>query len=176
MKSNILKNNQVKVLAAATGFAVAALLAGPARADTATSSFNVKIAIQNTCAFSTTAPADIDFGSVVSSATVPVGSTSLTLTCTNGAPYDIGLAPTNTGGDADGNGKMDGPGSNTIAYTLWQDSGATTTPWGNTISSNTLHGTGDGTAHTIPVYAKVGAISTAPAGNYSDKVTVTVTY
>ncbi len=173
MKLNTLKKHQVKVLAAATGFAMAALLAGPAKAASPVSTtFKVNITIQNTCDIST-APADIDFGTHLSSDTVPVGSTSLSLTCTKGAAYDIGLLP--SGGDSTGSGTMTS-GSNSIAYTLWQDSGASTTKWGNTIGSNTLHGTGDGTAHTIPVYAKVASISTAPAGTYSDTVTVTVTY
>lgn len=176
MKLNTLNNNRVKVLAAATGFAVAALLAGPAKAATDTATFNVKMTITNTCDVSTTAPTDLDFGSHPSSATNIAVSSTVTLTCTNGANYKVGLLPQNTGATANGTGKMDGTAvpANTIAYSLWQDS-AHTTAWGNTGGTNTNDGTGTGSPVALTVYGLV-ASANVPADDYKDVVNVTVTY
>lgn len=176
MKSNMLKNNRVKLLATATGFAVAALLAGPARADTATSTFNVTMTVTNTCNVTTTPPTDLAFGSQLSSATDIAVTSTVTLTCTNGANYKVGLLPQNTGGTASGTGVMKGtavPG-NTVAYSLWQDS-THTTAWGNTGGTNTKDGAGTGNPVALTVYGLVPSAN-VPADVYKDVVNVTVTY
>ncbi len=49
-------------------------------------------------------------------------------------------------------------------------------PWGNTIGTNTVAGTGDGTQTNYTVYGRVPAQTTPSAGFYSDTVVATVTY
>jgi spore coat protein U-like protein len=92
--------------------------------------------------------------------------------CTNTTPYNIGL-------DAGANGgttttRLMKSGSNTIQYTLWQNSGHTTN-WGNTVGTDTQASTGTGGGQNFTVYGRVPPQTPAP-GAYTDTITVTVTY
>ena len=48
--------------------------------------------------------------------------------------------------------------------------------WGTTIGTDTVTGTGNGTAQAITVYGRVPPQTTPPAATYNDTVNVTVTY
>lgn len=62
-----------------------------------------------------------------------------------------------------------------IGYTLYQDSSFQTV-WGSTAGTNTNDSTGTGAAQSYTVYGKVTSSLNVPAGNYSDTVTIDVTY
>lgn len=64
---------------------------------------------------------------------------------------------------------------NTLSYSLYRDSPRTLT-WGNTIGTNTHAAVGTGTMVTKDVYGQIPALQTAPTGNYSDTVMITVTF
>lgn len=162
-----------KLLALAT---LAAVGAAPftANADTSTSTFQVQIQIISSCTVTAGSGSNINFGIHTASATTYTGTSNLSVTCDSGVPYNIGLLPTNTGATVNGTGNMKS-GSNTVPYTLWQNSG-TTTVWGNTIGTNTLTGTGSGAAQSIPVYAKATTTAGQAVGTYTDTVNVTLTY
>ena len=66
-------------------------------------------------------------------------------------------------------------GANTIPYAIYSDAPLSTN-WGNTIGTDTVSGTGSGILQVFTVYGKIPAGATAPAGAYTDTVTVTVTY
>lgn len=154
------------------------VLALPAMASsTVTNTFQAKIVIQNTCAVNLTAPTDLDFGTQgVLSANVDQTST-ITLTCTTNAPYNVGLdagANASTASDINTRRMTDGS-SHYVSYNMYTTT-ARSTAWGNTIGSSTQTGTGTGSAQTMTVYGRVPAQTTPPAGNYADTVTVTVTY
>ncbi len=71
--------------------------------------------------------------------------------------------------------KMRGPASAIINYGLFQNA-ALTTNFGNTVNTDTLAGTGVGTAQTITVYGQVPAQASPAPGSYADVVNVTVTF
>ena len=124
----------------------------------------------------TAATADIDFGTKQASVTNLEGSTTLKVQCTNTTPYFIGLKPGNS--NANGAGVMLN-GSDQVAYQLRQGAGMSGTPWGNTATSmaagNGVAGTGNGLDKDHTIYATV-ASADAPAGSYTDAVTVTINY
>lgn len=162
-----------QVLGAAAVAAVAALAISPAAdAATVTNTFQVKITIANACDVTTTAPTNLDFGSQgVLAANVDQTST-ITVTCTTSAPYNIGL---NGGGSGNVNARVMTAGTNNVSYQLYQDSGRTTV-WGNTVGTDTVSSTGTGSAQPFTVYGRVPPQTTPPAGSYTDTITVTVTY
>jgi spore coat protein U-like protein len=116
---------------------------------------------------------DLIFGTVNDFLTHNYDSTSMIhVTCVTGTQYKVGL---DNGQHANVNTRrMQGPGGY-VSYELYQDSGRTVR-WGNTPGTDTEPGSGSGTMQNLTVYGRVPPQSTPAAGNYSDTVTVTVTY
>jgi spore coat protein U-like protein len=143
-----------------------------ALALTATTSFTTQIVTIATCLINSATT--LDFGSQgVLAANVDQTST-VSVQCTDTTPYNIGLdAGTGTGATVAVR-KMSN-GANTIDYSLYSDSNRTTV-WGNTVSTDTVAGTGNGTSQALTIYGRVTAQTTPAPGTYSDTVTVTVTY
>ncbi|WP_411832561.1 spore coat U domain-containing protein [Pseudoxanthomonas mexicana] len=170
--------NAMKSSLIATALMAAAGIAGSAHAATATTTFQVRMIITESCDISTVTATDVDFGTRIRGATTPIDSQGqLVVNCSNGTPYNIGLSnganPSSATVSAS-NRRMTGPGSATLAYGLFRDAGRTQL-WGATIGTDTLSGTGNASNQSIPVYGR--AISTdAPAGTYTDTVTATITY
>jgi spore coat protein U-like protein len=107
------------------------------------------------------------------------GSNSINVTCTNGTPYFVGLAPSNT--STTGAGLMAGSGSNSdkIPYQLRSTAGMAGTIWGNTATStsvgNGVAGTGNGNSQLLTVYATTPSADFTP-DTYTDVVTINVNY
>lgn len=154
-------------------------MAGAASAATVTDTMGVQITITDGCSVDVASTAnDLDFGTYsLLDATIDASSSNvISVTCTSGATYDIGLdAGLNAGSPGDTTTRRMNNGSNYVAYDLFQAANGTT-HWGDTVGSDTLHDTGSGTAQTYTVYGRVLAQTTPPAGTYNDTVTVTVTY
>jgi spore coat protein U-like protein len=142
------------------------------QAATVTTTMPVKITIQNACNVTTTAPTTLDFGTQGPLVANIDQTSTITVTCTNLAPYNVGL-----------NGGVSGSvvartmlnGATPVNYALYRDTGRTLN-WGTTVGTDTLAGTGNGTAQPITVYGRVPPQTTPAAGVYTDNVTVTVTY
>lgn len=116
---------------------------------------------------------ELNFGSVPGLMRTNTDQTSLVrMTCTNRAAYDIGL---DNGQNASGATRRMSSGAGFVTYELYRDS-QRTLRWGNTLTVDTLTGTGSGSEQTQTVYGRVPAQSAARAGEYNDTVTVTVTY
>ena len=157
--------------------------------STDTATFNVTITIAESCDIHTDAPTDIDFGLVTRSGTPtsiePTGV--LTVNCSLGTPYQIGLDGGSHYDDASAGGDTDVPAAggrrmnldtNYVPYDLFQQIGGASF-WGNTVGSDTPTGTpGTGSDQTYTVYARLrGTDATnVPAGTYADTVTATVTF
>lgn len=159
---------QLTALLAAAGIAVAP----QALAATATSTFNVTMTIVESC--SVTDHTDLNFGSANGLQAAVNQTSTIEVTCTNSTPYTIGLdAGTNA---SDDQRRMMGGATNSeyISYGLYRDTGHTT-PWGNAEGS-WADGTGTGSSQVYTVYGRVPAQASPSAGNYTDTVTVTVTY
>ncbi|WP_416798763.1 spore coat U domain-containing protein [Ciceribacter azotifigens] len=163
-------------LSFSTAFAFLAgvpLLTCPAEAQTTTDSFTVQIQITAECLINSATTLDFGASGVLSSATT--GTSEITVQCTNGTTYNVGLNAGLGAGATVASRKMTGPASATVTYSLYSDA-AHTTVWGETIGTDTVSGTGTGASQVYTVYGQVPAQSTPAAGTYSDTITVTVTY
>ncbi len=148
-------------------------LCGIAGAATATANFEVRIQIVSECRINSAT--DLDFGvSGVLAADLDLTST-ITVQCTAGTPYSIGIGAGGGVGATESNRLMTGPGLQTIGYSLWRNAGRTLN-WGTSIGVDTLAGTGTGAAQAVTVYGRVPAQATPGVGNYADTVTATITY
>lgn len=161
---------------AAVAVIAAMACATPAFAASVTGNFQAQITITNTCAL-TTAPTALNFGSTgVLTGNVDTTST-VKVTCTTGAPYNIGLdagANPSTASDVTTRRMTDGS-SHYVNYSMYTTAGHNSV-WGNTVSTNTVGSTGTGSEQSFTVHGRVPAQTTPQAGDYADTVTVTVTY
>ncbi|RQT97042.1 spore coat U domain-containing protein [Burkholderia cenocepacia] len=164
---------------AAISLLSAAALAGPVEAatysnGTATATFTVTLTLQPNC---TIAANPLNFGTNGVLATAINQQTTLNVTCTNTTPYNVGLdAGTVTGSSVASRlmaGTSTGNTTTTVGFQLYQDAGRTTI-WGNTQGTNTVAGTGTGTAQPITVYGQVPAQATPKPDTYQTTVTATV--
>lgn len=104
------------------------------------------------------------------------GVSTLTVLCTNGTPYEIGLDAGSGAGATVERRKMTDLANNVLEYSLYQN-GSRSVLWGNTIGNNTWAGTGTGAQEAIIVYGRIlSGQAAAPVGAYLDMVTVSVNY
>jgi spore coat protein U-like protein len=146
----------------------------PARADSTTDSFTVSAHVVSSCEV---IASDLDFGDYnpVAAANVDA-ATSLSVTCTNGTGYNVGLdLGLGAGASTAMRYMVDGGAVHALGYTLYQNAGRTTL-WGTTVGSNTRAGAGTGSAATIDVFGRIPMNQAVPSGNYSDTITVSVTW
>ncbi|MFN3235087.1 MAG: spore coat U domain-containing protein [Gammaproteobacteria bacterium] len=144
-------------------------------ADTATSTFQVSATVADAC--SVASSDTLNFGTYNPlDGSVTTGNTDIDVTCTQSTGYNVGLsAGTGSGASVSTRKMTSTTSSDTLEYTLYQDSGYSSV-WGETIGSNTYSDDGTGLEQTIPVYGKIAASQNVPAGTYEDTITVTVTY
>jgi spore coat protein U-like protein len=116
---------------------------------------------------------DINFGSQGLLQANVDASGQLTVTCTPGTAYNIGLDGGNAG--AGPSGRLMSVAGRSISYNLYRDT-ARSLVWGTTIGTNTAGGTGTGAAQLFSVFGRVPPQTTPAAGVYKDLITVTVTY
>lgn len=148
-------------------------------AGTATDNLAVSASVTANCTISTGA---LTFGSydpiVTNKAANLDGTGSVSVTCTNGADWKIGLGQgsnADTGStDAAPLRQMSDGGSSLLSYALYSDAGRSVV-WGNTDATD-VDGTGDGTAQANTVYAEIASDQNVIEGSYSDTVVATVTF
>lgn len=152
--------------------ALAAALAAPALAQTATANLAVTATVTTTCTITTSPVAFTPYDPVAAAAVDAQGG--VTVTCTSGSPWWIGLGA-GGGGPAAGVSRSMSLNASRLGYELYTDSGRTAI-WGNTQPTGFL-GTGSGAVQATPVYGRIAAGQTAvPAGNYADTVVATVNF
>jgi spore coat protein U-like protein len=115
----------------------------------------------------------LNFGSTGVLRSALDATTSITVTCTNAAPYAVALDGGLSGATNPAQRKMS-QASQQITYGLYQDS-ARTQPWGDA-AGTTAAGTGSGLAQTFTIYGRVPSQGTPSPGTYADTVVVTVSY
>ena len=149
-------------------------LSGPAlAAGTPTSSFQVQMTIQDEC--SVQSVGDLAFGSATVLTASRDAVTTLSMRCTASTPYNVGIGPGTGAGASVATRKMGRAAStDTITYTLYSDA-AHTRIWGDTLSVNTMSGTGTGAAQTMTIYGLFFFNYTATTVFYTDTVAVTST-
>ncbi|MGZ3172054.1 MAG: Csu type fimbrial protein [Croceibacterium sp.] len=137
---------------------------------TITASFLVTAVVQPACTISATNLAFGTYANVQKDA-----QSQISLTCTNYAAWNLGLNAGTFTGATVSTRKMTGPSGSSMAYSLYRDSPRTLN-WGNTVGTDTVAGTGTGSAQTVPVYGRIPASQTLPSGNYQDTIIATVTF
>lgn len=161
----------MKPLLMTAAMVAAGLTVTGAQAGTVTANMPVQIIIQNACAI-TVAPTLLDFGTQgVLNANFD-STSDMSVTCTTGAVYDIGL---NGGASGSVAARTMTNGTAFVGYQLYQEAGRTTV-WGDTVGTDTQQRTGTGTVEVVTVYGRVPPQTTPIAGTYLDTVLVTVTY
>jgi len=152
------------------GSLVLALAPMSAEAATATTTFAVTATVAATCLISAT---PLGFGSYTG--VVDPATSTLTVTCTNTTPYNVGLSAGLATGATVTTRSMTGPASALLGYGLFSDAGHTTN-WGVTIGTDTVTGTANGAAQPITVFGQIPAAEFVAPGAYADTITATVTF
>lgn len=98
----------------------------------------------------------------------------ITVTCSSAVPYTVSLNGGSTGASDPTQRKMS-LGPTQITYGIYRDAGRSQ-PWGSTIGTNTVAGTGTGSAQVLTGYGRVPPQTTPAPGTYTDTIVVTVTY
>ncbi|MCA1324013.1 spore coat U domain-containing protein [Herbaspirillum sp. alder98] len=159
-----------RIVAASIAAIVLATSAPQSFAATATGSLTISANVVASC---TVIGSAVAFGAYIQTVVNQTGG--ITVLCTNGTAYNVGLDAGTGAGATTAARKMTGSGGGTLNYALYRDSGRTNN-WGSTIGTDTLTGTGNGLTQALTVYGQVAAAQTPLAGTYSDTVTVTLTY
>jgi len=140
---------------------------------TGTGPFDVTLKIIANCTISA---APLDFGEAQGLLSTPLNvNTTVSVTCTNTTPYNVGLnAGTGTGSTIATRYMSAATSGNTgtVQFNLYQTSGATN--WGNTQGTDTVAGIGSGSAQAITVYGNVPAQNTPAPDTYKSTITATV--
>ena len=155
-------------------FAVATAcgLSAVAKAGSTTTTLTSQITIAAACAINSAST--LNFGTQGMLAANVDQTSTIQVVCTNTTPFTIGL-DAGTGSGATVATRKLTSGGNTVNYALYSDA-AHTTIWGNTVSTDTVAGTGAGSAQNFTVYGRVPPQAAPAPGNYSDTITVTVMY
>jgi spore coat protein U-like protein len=144
-----------------------------ATTTTTTTTFQARVTIEATCVIG--GATTLDFGTQgVLSGNVDQIST-IQVQCTNTTPFNIGLDKGTNGSSVTSRLMKGGPTNETIAYSIYSDTGHTTN-WGETIGTDTVASTGTGSSQSFTVYGLIPTQTTPSPGTYTDTVTVTVTY
>lgn len=139
-------------------------------ASTTTTTFGVTATVQATCQISAT---PLAFGTYSG---VQIDTTStVTATCTNSTTYTIGLSAGLGQGATTTNRLMTGPSAEVLPYSAYRDSGRTLN-WGVVPGTDTVAGTGNGSAQPITVHGRLVAGQFVAPGSYSDTLTATITF
>jgi spore coat protein U-like protein len=155
--------------------AAGALVLGVAYANalTASTSLNVSASVAQNCVVGTT---PVNFGNIPS--TLPGGPANPTanggvqVTCTNGTlPTDLTLG---NGANFIGGVRNMAAGANDISYELYSDAPKTTAWYGPGTEPVLLAGTG--AVQNYTVYGQITQGGAVVPGNYTDLVSVTLTY
>ena len=157
----------------AAAIAAATIAAAPAYAATVSAALPVTATVAASCAISTL---PVAFGNVLNLGTVfNNGTGSVTVNCINGVLWSVDLDPGLAPNFSDRRMTTSGLSGATVVYQLYTDA-AHTTVWGSASGGSAVTGTGSGASQVNTVYGRTQLGSSAPIGNYSDTVTVSITF
>lgn len=152
---------------------VGCLVSGQAFAGTQTGTIAASLTVDTSC--SVTTSDSLSFSDVTNGADDQDTSVDFSVTCTVDSPYTIALAGAN---DADGAHYLsytDGDGdTHEIQYELYQDE-SHDTAWGTDTDVHEVSAAASG-GDDQTAYAVLPSFSGMPAGDYSDTITVTVSF
>lgn len=147
------------------------LTGGSGGGQVGTNSSGIHARFANACLI--VAATDLDFGAVTTLPDHRDQTSTIQFQCPAGTPWRVGLDDGNHATGA--TRRMAGPGGRYLRYELYRDP-QRTRRWGNTVDTDTSQGTGAEATRSLTVYGRVPAQPTPVPGNYSDTVTITLTY
>jgi spore coat protein U-like protein len=161
----------------ATTLLLGTMAFGAANAGTTTTTFAVTATVQSTCSATATALA---FPAYIPGAGAVTNNSTISVRCTKNTPFTILLNGGSTAGGTVAQRLM-AFGANTLQYQLFTSTAFTSVFGDGSGTSHTVTGTGSGvgTANAVTVAGQVldsTANQLAVPGNYTDTITVTVTY
>ena len=167
----LLRSRKRRVLAGLGVLCLSALAFAPAPAiaQTAVETMAVTATVTATC---TVATAPLAFAAYTGVADPITGTISVT--CTNTTPYDIGLDAGLGTAATVANRSMSLAGAS-LPYGLFTDAGFTVN-WTNTGTTDTAGLVGTGAAIVTNIYGQIPAGELVAPGAYTDTITATVTY
>ncbi|YCI29885.1 spore coat U domain-containing protein [Erwinia sp. PK3-005] len=159
-----------------TGIAALGLcLAGQDQNGSGTIPITVTLTVTNDCT-TITAP-NISFGSAPLVSSFSAVSQSISVVCTKGSTYTVGLS---NGNNANGSVRNMANGTNRLSYEIYK--GSSTNRWGpagteRQSSVNAASVSSNGLTRTFPYTARIlSTQNTPPAGNYTDSVVVDLAF
>ena len=144
--------------------AVAVLASSPVLAGTQSSDMNVVLNVTDTCSLTVN---DVNFGNLTDFSALPLTvNTTNTIKCTPGANA---LVTVTNGTNVNGTQRRLKSGTNFIDYNVTDSTG---TAW----AAAGLNFTGNGNDAPLGMRVTLPVQASKPAGNYTDVVSITVTY
>ena len=151
--------------------------AGGTVLSTASSPQTATVAYRNECRAGTIP--DLDFGTIGFLTANLDALTTVSVTCTAGTPYRIGLDAGTSAGATASSRRLTGvsPPNSQVGYGLYRDS-ARTQPWGNDTATgaDTQNGSGTGAAAGYTIYGRVPPQDTPQPGDYRDTIVLAVVF
>lgn len=150
-------------------------LCGTPQVGTATTSIVLNMTVTNDCSAMTTP--NVNFNSAPLVQNFPTVSQAISVTCTKGSVYTIGI---NNGANASDNVRRMASGNNRMSYEIYKE--ATSNRWGSSGTERWSSGvssqvSADGLLRSYNYTARVLTTQTTPpAGNYSDTLVVDVAF
>jgi spore coat protein U-like protein len=150
---------------------------GASAANPATTTFTVMATVLKNCTVSAT---NLNFGNYTPTGGALAVNSTVSVSCTLNTPFNTELTAGTTSGATIAQRLLSNGSGNTLQYNLYTTSGFTT-PWGTTVGTNTVAGTGAGMGTPVvqTVYGQLvdsAANQAEPPGSYSDTITVNVAY
>jgi len=161
----------------AAAVAIGILAAAAVPAATKTTSMSVAATLVDTCLISAS---PLTFQPYVAGSGAVAGTSTISLRCSNGALYAVGLSAGSTPGTTIGQ-RLLANGSNTLQYNLYT-SNAYTTVWGDGTSGSTVVSglsSGFGSPISLTIYGQVpdnASNKLSLAGSYSDTIVIVLAY
>ncbi len=161
----------------AAAIAIGMMASAAAPSATTTTTMSVGATLVDQCLISATA---LTFQPYVPGGGAVTGTSRVSLRCTNGAIYAVGLSAGSTSGTTMSQ-RLLASGTNTLQYNLYT-SNAYNAVWGDGSGGSSVvagYSSGFATPIALTVYGQVpdsAANKTAPAGTYSDTIIVVLSY
>ena len=151
------------------------LVATPSGASTQQTTFNVTANVSVNC---TVFAADLELGTYNVGSTQDLNAqTNVSVDCTNGANWELGLDKGLHGTDTSHRAMANDTETTVLLnYAIYKDP-ARTLNWGNTTGVDTITGVGTGVVQDIGAYGQIPKRQThVTAGGYTDTITATLTF
>jgi spore coat protein U-like protein len=154
----------------ALGLMVSSLTSRPALAATPTASFGVSAIVQATCLVSASG---VPFETYADA--IPNAASTVSVNCTNATPYNISLSSSPSNSAATASTTMAATDSALLRYALASNSHKGVTR-GWTLDTDTVAGTGNGSAKVFVVQRNTFAGEHVAANAYAGTITLTIIY